>query len=70
MLVGIAFEVDVDTGFQGYCAGVFITCRAAMGGGYAFDALEVGVDKSVEAPLLAQQVGEQISVACARHAVD
>ena len=70
MLVGIAFEVYIHTGFKCYCAGVFIGCRAAMSSSYAFDTLEVGVDKSVEAPLLAQQVGEKISVACARHAVD
>ena len=70
MLVGIAFEVHIYTGFECYSSGIFITLCATVCGGYAFDALQVGEYEASEAPLIAKQVGKQISVACAGHTVD
>ena len=70
MLIGVAFEVNIHTGFQRHHAGILVVGGAVVSLGYALDALKVGINSPCESPLVAQHVGEQPLVAGAGHTVN
>ena len=63
ILVAVAFEVDVHTGIHGQCTGLFPVFRAVVGLCHTLDALQVGINSTLEAPGVTQDFGQQVAVA-------
>ena len=67
---GISLQVNIYSCFQCQCCSFRIVFCHIVVIGYTLDAHKVGIDHSVEAPLVSEHIGQEIAVACARNAVN